>query len=481
MRVLLIQPEQGTSFGISKIVTTEPLGLESIASLMIPNGHEVRIIDLKLEKPSRLSEELRKFSPHATGISCSFTTDVYPTLKIADYVKSRNKDNFVFVGGHHASLLPYDLLTHSVDAIVIGEGEDVGAELINQLEKGEDPGAVKGVMTHDHIGGEGFTPRELVRDINAFPPPARHLTKHLRKRYHMGFDAPMAAMETSRGCPFDCNFCSVWVFFNRKARVKSPEKALEEIVGTEEKEIFLTDDIAFINRKEAEKLAILLKENKVKKAYTCETRADLIVRNVDLIKLWREVGLKNVFVGVEKIDDEGLKSVNKRTKASTNDKALEILKSMGIKPVATFIVDPMFTEEDFDRLKEYAIVNELIAPSYTILTPLPGTEVYENRKSELTTSNYLMYDLLHCILPTRLPLERFYVRFADLYNLGHLNAKLGPRFILRLLKNLRGMNIGIAFKVFRLMNMMRNPESYLKAHRELEHYKRPDSRFRFLN
>jgi radical SAM superfamily enzyme YgiQ (UPF0313 family) len=282
----------------------------------------------------------------------------------------------------------------------------------------------------------------------------------------MGFDAPMATMETSRGCPFDCNFCSVWVFFNRKARVKSPEKALEEIAGIEEKEIFLTDDIAFINRKEAERLAILLKENKIKKAYTCETRADLIVRNADLIKLWREVGLKNVFVGVEKIDDEGLKSVNKRTKASTNDKALDILKSMGIKPIATFIVDPMFTEEDFDRLKEYVIKNELIAPAYTILTPLPGTEVYEARKNELITTNYLMFDLLHAVLPTRLPLERFYERFADLYNLGHLNAKLSPRFILRLLKNLKRMNPGIAIKVFRLMNMMRNPQSYLKAHRE---------------
>ncbi len=465
MRVLLVQPPQGTSFGISKIVTTEPLGLESIASPMLLNGHEVRIIDLKVEPPLRLDEELKRFSPDAVGISCSFTTDVYPSLRIADHVKDYSKSIFVFVGGHHASLLPSDLLIPSVDAVVIGEGEETGVELVDQLERGEDPSRVKGVMTHQNRA-YGFTPRGLARDINEFPPPARHLTRHLRRKYHMGFDAPMATMETSRGCPFDCNFCSVWVFFNRKARVKSPEKALEEIAGIEEKEIFLTDDIAFINRKEAERLAILLKENKIKKAYTCETRADLIVRNADLIKLWREVGLKNVFVGVEKIDDEGLKSVNKRTKASTNDRALEILKSMGIKPIATFIVDPMFTEEDFNRLKEYVIKNELIAPAYTILTPLPGTEVYEARKNELITTNYLMFDLLHAVLPTRLPLEHFYERFADLYNLGHLNAKLSPRFILRLLKNLKGMNLGIAIKVFRLMSMMRNPQSYLKAHRE---------------
>lgn len=225
MRVLLVQPPQGTSFGISKIVTTEPLGLESIASPMLLNGHEVRIIDLKVENPLKLDEELKRFFPDAVGISCSFTTDVYPSLGIADHVKSYNKSTFVFVGGHHASLLPSDLLTPSVDAVVIGEGEETGVELVDQLERGEDPSRVKGVMTHQNRA-YGFTPRGLVRDINEFLPPARHLTRHLRRKYHMGFDAPMATMETSRGCPFDCNFCSVWVFSIEKQGLNHLRKHL---------------------------------------------------------------------------------------------------------------------------------------------------------------------------------------------------------------------------------------------------------------
>ena len=464
MRILLTQPQQGTSFGISKIVTTEPLGLESIASPMLLDGHDVRILDLKVEKPSRLDEELKRFSPEAVGISCSFTTDVYPTIDVANHVKNSKRNTFVFVGGHHASLLPSDLLTPSVDAMVIGEGEVTARELVNQIQRGEDPSQVRGVMTHAHIGGEGFTPRELVRDINSFPPPARHLTKKLRNKYHMAFDGPMAAMESSRGCPFDCNFCSVWVFFQRKARVKAPEKALAEIADIEEKEIFLTDDIAFINRNESEKLALLLRENGIKKWYTCETRADLIVRNKDLLKLWKEVGLKTVFVGIEKIDDEGLRSVNKRTKATINEKALEVLNSLGIRPIATFIVDPMFTEEDFDRLREYAIVNNLASPTYSILTPLPGTEVYDERKDELITRNYLMYDLYHAVLPTRLPVERFYERFADLYNFGHSTANFGPKFFKRILKNLTRKNVGIAIKVYNVVKMLRDSRFYMESH-----------------
>jgi len=128
----------------------------------------------------------------------------------------------------------------------------------------------------------------------------------------------------------------------------------------------------------------------------------------------------------------------------------------------------MFTEEQFDRLKEYAIVNNLIAPTYTILTPLPGTEVYDERKHELITKNYLMYDLLHAVLPTRLPLERFYEKFADLYNSGHSTTKFGPRFFVRILKNLSRKNVGIAFKVYKLMQMMRDQNLYLEAHKYLE-------------
>ena len=467
MNILLIQPRQGTSFGISKIVTTEPLGLESIASQMLHGGHDVRIVDLKVEKPSRVDEELRKFSPHAVGISCSFTTDVYPTLEIAAHVKERAKNAYVFVGGHHASLIPDDLLTANVDAVVIGEGEVTAAELVNRLSFGLDPSTTHGVLTHENHAAGSFEPRSLLKDINHFHPPARHLTSRLRARYHMAFDAPLATMEGSRGCPFDCNFCSVWVFFNRKARVKSPEKALIEIEGIQEKEIFFTDDIAFINRNESEKLALLLKDNGVRKAFTAETRADIIMKNKDLMKLWSEVGLKTVFVGIEKVDDEGLKSVNKRTKASTNDDALDFLKSIGIRPIATFIVDPMFGDEDFDKLEEYARVNELIAPTYTILTPLPGTEVYNLRKHELLTDNYYMYDLLHSVLPTNLPIERFYERFSRLYGLGHLNTQMGFRFFLRVFKNMRRMDISIAFKIFKLMSMMRNPSKYMELHQSL--------------
>jgi len=83
MRVLLVQPYQGTDLGLSRVLITEPLGLENIASPLLEDLHDERILDLRIEKLNTLSEESRCFSPQAVGISCSFTTDVYPTLQVA--------------------------------------------------------------------------------------------------------------------------------------------------------------------------------------------------------------------------------------------------------------------------------------------------------------------------------------------------------------------------------------------------------------
>jgi hopanoid C-3 methylase HpnR len=464
MKVLLIQPPQGTNLGLSRALITEPLGLENIAASLLEDSHDVRILDLRIKNIKRLYEEIRYFSPHAVGISCSFTTDVYPTLRVSKYVKELSPSTFVFVGGHHASLLPSDLLGGQVDAVVIGEGEITTKEMINELERGGDINRVKGVMTRG-----GFIPREIIKNLDDLPFPARHLTRELRRQYHIGFDGPMASIEMSRGCPYECNFCSVWVFYLRKIRGKSPERLAEEIAGIKEKYIFLTDDIAFLHREPALRLALKLKEIGVKKKFTCETRADVVVRHRDVIELWREVGLEFIFLGLEKIDDEGLKSVKKHTKATVNEKALEIVDSLGIRPMATFIVDPEWTEEDFDKLKRYVIEHKFTNPSFTILTPLPGTEVYEERKNDLTTLNYQLFDLLHAVLPTRLPLKEFYTRFADLCKQGHKDKRLlSWEFTKKVITGIIRGNPWAALRIINVARKMRNPKTYLSAHGYLE-------------
>ncbi|HET7600396.1 MAG TPA: radical SAM protein [Gemmatimonadales bacterium] len=445
----------------------EPLGLECLGAAVKLHGHEVALLDLRLDRPSALPSALKSPKPGAVGISCGFTTDVYTTLWTARAVKDTIPGIPVFVGGHHASLVPGDFLFPGspVDAVVIGEGEWTAAELADALERGDDPASIAGVLTLENRNG-GFKQRVHSNNLDELPLPDRRLTLRYRRRYHHAFDTPSACVETSRGCPFDCNFCSIWVFYQRRARRRSPERIvedLEQVRALGEDRVFFTDDIAFLQHDAYEQLALKIKEAGLKHHYSCETRADLIVRYRDLFPLWKEVGLKTVFLGIEKVDDVGLDSIRKRTKggATTNLEAIEILRGNGITPMTSLITDPAWGEEDFDRLEQYLSLLHLPCPTFTILTPLPGTELWESRKHELVTDDYTLFDVMHLVLPSKLPPERFYQRFAGLYGRVDANARLtwpAVRNLTRLV--LQGKSFAVR-RVLQAARELRNAKAFL--------------------
>jgi radical SAM superfamily enzyme YgiQ (UPF0313 family) len=202
----------------------------------------------------------------------------------------------------------------------------------------------------------------------------------------------------------------------------------------------------------------------LKHLYSCETRADLIVRYCDLFRLWNEVGLKTVFLAIEKVDDSGLESIRKRTKggAATNLETIEILRSHGITPMTSLITDPAWGEEDFDRLEKFLSLLQLPCPTFTILTPLPGTELWESRKHELTTDDYSLVDVMHLVLPSKLSPERFYERFAGLYCCVDANARLtwpAIRNLTRLVLEGKSFAVRRALKAAR---ELRSPRSFLR-------------------
>ncbi len=467
MRVTLVQPPQGTRFGFTRILMIEPLGLECVGGALKLHEHEVHLIDLRLEKPRVLESHLRQFRPGGVGISCGFTTDVYSTLHTARRVREILPRTTVFVGGHHASLIPGDFLFPGspVNAVVIGEGEWAGLDLVDALERGDDPGQVPAVATLANLR-TGVGHRNHSNNLDDLPLPDRQLTRRYRRWYHHAFDTPSAAVETSRGCPFDCNFCSIWVFYQRRARRRSPERIVEDLAQVQalgEDRVFFTDDIAFLQRDAYEELAHRIRAAGLKLLYSCETRADLVVKYRDLFKLWKEVGMKTIFLGIEKVDDNGLDAVRKRTKggAATNLEAIEILRETGITPMTSLITDPAWGEEDFDRLEEFVRLARLPCPTFTVLTPLPGTELWETSKSRLTTSDYNLFDVMHLVLPSKLPPERFFERLARLYCMMDQTTRLTWKGALNLARLvLRGKSFAVR-RVLSAAREMRNPKAYL--------------------
>ena len=141
MRILLVQPPEGTAFGVSKVFLPEPLGLELIAASLTPDKHELRLIDLRIDRWSVLERELRDFKPDAVGVACAFTSEVIRVREITAVVRAVRPQAFLFVGGHDATRTPTHFTRRECDAIVMGEGEWTAPKLIRAWSPSRTPAA----------------------------------------------------------------------------------------------------------------------------------------------------------------------------------------------------------------------------------------------------------------------------------------------------------------------------------------------------
>src|SRR5439155_12628719 len=150
-----------------------------------------------------------------------------------------------------------------------------------------------GVVTPD---GAGPAPT-MLDDIDRFPP-ARDLTRR-RRRYFIGVLDPCASAELTRGCPWDCSFCSAWTFYGRSFRKATPEAAAEDIASIAEPNVFLVDDVAFIHPEHGFAIGQGLEKRGVRKQYYLETRCDVLLRHPEVFAYWKRLGLQYMFLGVE--------------------------------------------------------------------------------------------------------------------------------------------------------------------------------------
>lgn len=458
--ILLIQPRPDEGLGFKDLAVIEPLGLEMVAAALEKEGHQVAIVDLF--NLADLPKALQTYQPQLCGINCSFTIDVYRTLAIARAIKEANPAIKIFIGGHHASLNPADFKDPSIDCLVIGEGEITAVELVRCWAEEGDLTQVAGLVINHHNRQFATCARPLIDDLDTIPLPARHLIRPYIDNYFLGLAKPVSAVETARGCPFHCNFCSVWRFYQGKSRRKSVERAVEEIAILPARRVLITDDNFLADVKRAMAIGLKLKEQGVKKNYFFQARSDTIVNHPEVIDLWQEIGLTSVFIGFEKITEAALQQVEKHNSVRNNEKALAMLQSRGINVIASFIVDPDFSEEDFEQLRQYIIEKRIQTPSFSILTPLPGTELYDKVSNKLGFTNWEQLDLLHAVLPTALPPPLFYREFASLYatayhrfDLVRHNAGGAVRAILR-----RDISISHLLKIWRSFRRFARAASY---------------------
>lgn len=412
MRILLIQPEylvKGLGFRIAAL--PEPLHLEMVAATV--GGHDVRILDMRLD--GNLEGALRAFCPNMVGLT-ALTPEVYGARAVIERVKAFNCEIFTVVGGHHATLLPQDFFMPQVDAVALGEAELMFSELVRAVGDGGGLTGVPNIIWRDRDGHFVRNPRSQGGvDMDSLPLPRRDLTESYRNEYFFLFDQPDTCVATSRGCPYRCSFCSVHEFYGGRTNQMQARRVLEEVAVVKTRHITFVDDNFLMNYRREDEIAEMIKSENFNLKFSLECRSDSIARHPELVEKWVDIGLYAVLLGLEGASDKTLAKVNKASQIETNNRAIEILHSHGVIIWGAFIVDPEWTEEDFGQLRDYVHEKRITHTQFTILTPLPGTQLYRDRQEDLLTNDYSSFDTLHAVVPTRLSREKFYQNFADLY------------------------------------------------------------------
>lgn len=430
MRILLVNPPNcGRSipeerYGIDslkQIFRGEPLALQTLAGNL--PGHDVRIVDLKAA-PNTLDEALKTFAPDMVGFT-AMTCEVNTVLDLARGVRNTCSASIV-VGGCHASCRPEDFNRAEIDWIVIGLGTVALRELVDDLEHGRAP-KVDGVAKA--APGKKLHWRERCytdADAGCYSAPRYDLVEGYRSEYYLSsLGLQMGLVSSALGCPYACNFCCIPPITGKRYLTRSIPGVIADIEALENIPVIrLVDANSFGHPAQALKLAESLADAGIKRQYLADVRSDTVVRHPELLQRWKDVGLRAVVIGFEAIDTPTLEVMNKNNSADRNRAAIEILHHLGITIVGDFIINPDYTEAQFDQLGAFAREQEIELPMYSVLTPLPGTELHRQLQPKIRIDDLDYYTLTNAVLPTRLKEELFYQRYAALLREGHRTAKV---------------------------------------------------------
>jgi len=460
MKTLLIQPPSVPEWS-KHIFAFEPLALEYLGAGLKLDGHSVQIFDARFD--SGIEAAFAQAQPDVVGFT-AFTVHVPWVKRTAERLKAIKSDVFIVVGGHHATVRPADFNSPAIDAVVIGEGVFTMREMLAHRQAGRLLDSILGLALPGKP--QRRTPPRPYTELDALPLPDRSLTTRYRAHYFGEWLKPLASIRTSLGCAWRCNFCALWSITDGKYLRRRPEAVVEELRTIAEENVFFCDDESMIDARRMDRLADLILQAGLKKKYFLYARVDTIVKHPELFAKWREAGLAQVFVGLESFSDRRLAGMKKGTTVAQQQQAAKILHDLGILLYGSLIVEADFTREDFRELAQFVRKLDLRYASFAVLTPFPGTALHAAREKELLSQRPELFDLLHTVLPTKLPLPEFYSEFAALYDRAlPLRHKLG---------GLRRYGLRDSFRILRhtprIMRGMRN------GYRDHEEQPQPNGR-----
>ncbi|HEX9079707.1 MAG TPA: radical SAM protein [Desulfuromonadaceae bacterium] len=395
MNVLLINPPSVSvynTFGLS----LPPMGLLYVAASLEQAGHRVVVRDLAAEGGEVTDADIR--GADAVGIS-SDTTRIDRAMGLAR--RAARLDRPVILGGPHPQFMPEEILASGwVGAIVRGEGETVVPALLAALETGEEKSGVRGIIFREN-GQVVSTPAADPVDVEALPLPARHLVDLHRYRAGTAGRA-ITPLVTSRGCPGACHFCSSSSFFGRGWRFRTPGSVLAELDEIHERYGFravaFLDDNFTLAPARVEQIADGIMERGYDLKWWSFSRVDTIVRNPGMVATMAAAGSTTVYLGIESGSRDTLNSLGKNTDAADVARAVEILRRNNIESYGSYIIGNLNESAvDVEQTIDLAVRLDTNIAQFSILTPYPGTALYEEIKGRIFCRRWKFYDGLHLV------------------------------------------------------------------------------------
>lgn len=465
MKVLLIRPHPGNErFGLGPFFRVEPLGLEYIGAALRARGHEPTIADLRF-RPG-VAAWIRRTRPRVIGISCPHSLEYDRVRETAREARRAAPGAFVLVGGHAAAAYSSPLECDEIDAICRDDGEDAVPALVEAIGSGAPLQTIPALRLRTRDGWISTPPVSARIRLDHVPLPARDLVERYRPGYHCLIFKPVWLIETARGCPYRCSFCSVWQLYGRSFRER-PIDAVAEDFASVGPSIFVADDLFWHSPERSLELAHALRKRGVYKRWILvQTRTDIIRQRPELLDAWRPLARDfDIFLGLEAANDAGLAQVEKDVDLSASIEAVRIARSMRYGVNGNFLVDPDWNEEDFHELWDFVARYGLQRAGFTILTPLPGTEFFRTLAPRLEGQPWLKYDMHHLLWPPPLGAKRFFELYAETWRRSILNTS-GPKRWIDWMRQIRPAQIPYLTRVLWCTQRMMKAEAYLKEYEE---------------
>ncbi len=397
MKVLLIAPRgKKTSYNRFSKWDNVGLGVLYLVSSLKENGFEVQVV---LTDKEGVKKFLDEFRPDVVGITC--VTSTYNTaIAILKTVKAYDESIITVTGGHHVTFTVEETLNEScVDYAVRGEGEEVFPRLLKNLLEDKPHELIDGVCFRKGKRIYNKNSIAMVKDINKLPHPDRNAVKN----YYF----PGIYMLSSRGCPFKCTFCSASNLYGgvwRKRNVKDILDELEELKDIRKNKVTIQfgDESLTVDTKWAKELCRGIIERGFKFSWYPNSRADSINRDPELLKLMKEAGCKGISLGIESGDQEIIDTLSKGITLKQALGAAEKIKEAKLYQQWYLMIgsgdkydEPKYIKQSVEFMKKFPF--DLLQIS--IITPFPGTRLYNQLKKEgrIINKNWDDYDGLHCV------------------------------------------------------------------------------------